>query len=120
MCVDFIEYLASVVYGNDDVFYFNLFRKNDQMKSFAGIAFNFFRTVKSSSEDKNQENLYAEANIIFHEPAYEITNMGKVAKSATVGEVELMLTKGAAESIRDSMNEIIDFFESQEPEEVSQ
>lgn len=84
------------------------------MKSFLGIGFNFFKSVKSSDQDTNQNHLYAEANIIFKEVQYDITNAGALAKGVKVGELELTITKESAESIRDSMIEIIESFKKLE------
>lgn len=83
------------------------------MKTFLGIAYNFFKTVKSEDSDSNKELAYAEVNIIYQEPNYQITNMGKISKSARVGEIEIMITPESAKTIRDSMNDILEFFESQ-------
>lgn len=83
------------------------------MKSFLGIAYNFFKTVKSTEEDSNEEKMYAEANILFQETEYLITNGGNISKGRKVGELELMLTLEAAKEIRQSMDDIIEFLEKE-------
>jgi hypothetical protein len=82
------------------------------MKTILGIAYNFFKTI-SSEKDSNQV-LYAEANFIFSEPKYEISNANSISKSRIIGELECLLTLDTAKKIRDSMDEIINFLESQE------
>lgn len=75
------------------------------MKQLASISINYGKVLKSLPEDKNEEKVYAEVNIITHEPEY-VLQSGRIEKNRKLSEVEISISKEDARLLKKAFTDI--------------
>ena len=75
------------------------------MKQLAQIGLNYSKSLKSSLEDENEEKVYAEVNLILHEPEYVIEG-SSIRKKGKITEVEFNVAKKDAKMFAKAFNDI--------------
>ena len=76
------------------------------MKQLVSVALNYGKSLKSDENDKNEEAIYAEVNLVLSEPLYKLSNTGKIEKLIDISECELYVTKESAKSLMEIFKQV--------------
>lgn len=69
------------------------------MKQYAGLTVNVAKSIKAGEDDTNEEQVYAELNILVSETKYEISNARDIVRTRDVDEIEIIVDAKQARQI---------------------
>jgi len=78
------------------------------MKQYTGLTVNVARSIKSRPDDINEEQVYAELNILVSETKYELSNARDIVRTRQVDEVEIMITASSARDMAKALEDVAD------------